>query len=77
VAVAALLIATKYEEIYPPTMKDFLFICDKQFTRDEILKMEANILACVDFDVQMHSPYRFLERFSKVAKFDTPMFYFA
>lgn len=28
VALAAMLIATKYEEIYPPLLKDYVFICD-------------------------------------------------
>ena len=37
VAVAALLIASKYEEIYMPELKDFVFISDNAYTKDEIL----------------------------------------
>ena len=33
-AVACLLVATKYEEIYPPTVKDFLKITHNKFTRE-------------------------------------------
>ena len=33
VGVAALLIATKYEEIYPPTVKDFLYLTDHTYTK--------------------------------------------
>jgi cyclin B len=35
--VAALLIATKYEEIYPPTIKDFIYISRNAFTKEEIV----------------------------------------
>lgn len=35
--VSALLIATKYEEIYPPTVKDFVYISKNSFTADSIL----------------------------------------
>ena len=31
--VTALLISTKYEEIYPPTVKDFIYLTDNTFTR--------------------------------------------
>jgi cyclin B len=31
--VAALLIATKYEEIYPPTVKDLIYITKNAYTR--------------------------------------------
>jgi hypothetical protein len=35
--VAALLIATKYEEIYPPELKDLLSVSENKFTKDEVL----------------------------------------
>ena len=44
VGVAALLIATKYEEIYPPTVKDFIYLTDNTYTKSQILKMEESIL---------------------------------
>ena len=37
---AALLIASKYEEIYVPELNDFVFISDSAFTKEEILQME-------------------------------------
>ena len=33
VGITALLITTKYEEIYPPTVKDFIYLTDNTFTR--------------------------------------------
>lgn len=37
VGVSAMLIACKYEEIYPPEVKDFVYITDSAYTREEVL----------------------------------------
>jgi cyclin B len=37
VGVSALLIACKYEEIYPPELKDFVFITDRAYTKEDVL----------------------------------------
>ena len=44
VGVACLLIASKYEEIYPPEVKDCVYITDRAYTRQEVLDMERNIV---------------------------------
>ncbi len=44
VGVTAMLIASKYEEIYPPIVSDFVYITDNAYTREEILDMEEKIL---------------------------------
>lgn len=44
VAVSAMLITSKYEEIYAPEVRDFVFITDNAYTREEILQMEMSIL---------------------------------
>jgi cyclin B len=44
VGVTAMLIACKYEEIYPPIVKDFVYITDNAYTKDEILDMERDML---------------------------------
>jgi len=75
VGVAAMLVAAKYEEIYPPLLKDFVFISDNSCSAAQILDMERKILFAMDFDMQLTSSYRFLERFSKLAKIDTPTFF--
>jgi hypothetical protein len=42
--VTAILIATKYEEIYPPDLKELLVVSENKFTRSEVLRMERDIL---------------------------------
>jgi len=77
VGVSAMLIASKYEEIYPPEVKDFEYVTDRAYTREEILDMEGKILASLNFNLTTPSSYRFLERYSKVAGFDDKSFHFA
>ena len=45
------MIATKYEEIYPPTVKDLVYITDNAYSKNEILAMESDILVTLDFDI--------------------------
>lgn len=75
VGIAALLITTKYEEIYPPLLKDFVFITDNTYTGEDILDMEKKILFALDFDLSLTTSFRFMERFSKLAKLDNVNFF--
>ena len=65
-----MLLASKYEEIYAPEVRDFVYITDKAYSKEEILSMEQNIVSTLEFNLTAPSPYRFLERFSKVANAD-------
>ena len=62
-----MLIASKYEEIYAPEVRDFVYITDNAYSRLEILQMEALMLTTLEFSITTPSAYRFLERFFKVA----------
>ena len=58
--VTALLISTKYEEIYPPELKDLLNISENKFKKEEVLKMENQILSALEFNFGSPSALRFL-----------------
>jgi len=58
--VSTLLVATKYEEIYPPEVRELLAISENKFTKDQVLKMEKEILTSLDFIITAPSHYRFL-----------------
>ena len=75
VGISALLIITKYEEIYPPLLKDFIYISDNEYTAEDILDMEKKILFALDFDISLCTSYRFLERFAKLGKIDNVTFF--
>lgn len=77
VGISALLITTKYEEIYPPILKDFIYITENEYTAEEILDMEKRILFALDFDLNLCSAFRFLERFNKLGKICNVTFFLA
>jgi cyclin B len=68
--VAALFIASKYEEIYPPQLKDFVDVTDKTYTKADILEMEGKIILSLDFNLTIPSSLRFLERYSRILGLD-------
>jgi G2/mitotic-specific cyclin-B, other len=67
VGVTAMLIASKYEEIYAPEVRDFVYITDKAYTREQILAMEATMLNTLDFKVSVPTVLVFLNRYLKIA----------
>lgn len=70
VGVASMLIAAKYEEIYAPEVKDFVYITDRAYTEKEILRMEVRVLAALQFDLGRPLPLHFLRRASKAGGVD-------
>ncbi len=71
VGVTCMLIASKYEEIYAPEVRDFEYICNGAFTQDEIRAMEVHILNTLGYDICHPTPLHFLRRFSKAARSDS------
>ena len=71
VGVTAFFIASKFEEIYPPDIKDFVLICDKLYHKRDIIKMELAILKSLKFELGRPLPLHFLRRNSKAAHADS------
>lgn len=70
VGVASMLIAAKYEEIYPPEVKDFAYVTDKAYTCREILEMEGKIIGSLGFKFTHTSSLRFFQRYADIANLD-------
>ncbi len=62
-----MLLASKYEEIWAPEVKDFVYISDKAYTREQIISMEKLMLNTLGFNLTLPTPYNFLARFLKAA----------
>lgn len=60
------MIACKYEEIYPPELKDFVYITDRAYTKEDVLQMEFLILSALQFDLTFPTSLRFLERYMRM-----------
>lgn len=65
VGVTAMLIASKYEEMYAPEIGDFVYITDNAYSKQKIRSMEQKMLKACDFDFSNPLCLHFLRRNSK------------
>ena len=63
IGISAMLIACKYEEIYSPELRDFVYISNKTFDAEEILKMEIEMLSLLKYEICFPSVNRYYEIF--------------
>ena len=70
VGVAAMFIASKYEEMYAPEIGDFVYITDRAYTESQIREMEIKILGTLRFELGRPLPLHFLRRNSKAGNVD-------
>lgn len=65
-----MLIACKYEDIWPPLIKDYVLMCDGAYTHQQIVDMEMKILTELDFNIDFISSHAILERFVQISQVD-------
>mmetsp|Transcript_6694 Transcript_6694/g.14635 ORF Transcript_6694/g.14635 Transcript_6694/m.14635 type:complete len:372 (-) Transcript_6694:523-1638(-) len=70
VGVTCLLIASKYEEIYPPELRDLVYVCDRAYSGNEIIDMEERVLKALEYQITIPSAHAFLVRYLKAAHAD-------
>lgn len=68
VGITALLLASKYEEMFSPNIEDFVYITDNAYTSIQIREMEALILKELKFELGRPLPLHFLRRASKAGE---------
>ncbi|KAJ8751825.1 hypothetical protein K2173_026019 [Erythroxylum novogranatense] len=66
--VTCMLIASKYEEICAPRVEEFCFITDNTYMREEVLKMESQVLNLLHFQLSVPTTKTFLRRFLHAAQ---------
>ena len=74
VGVTAMFIACKYEEIYPPELKDFVYITDGAYVKSDVLKMENKMLASLNFNVTFPTQWNLFEIFKRKLDLDDKTF---
>uniref|UniRef100_A0ABM5FWV3 Cyclin-A1 isoform X2 n=1 Tax=Pogona vitticeps TaxID=103695 RepID=A0ABM5FWV3_9SAUR len=60
VGTAAILLASKYEEIYPPEVEEFVYVTDDTYTKKQLLRMEHLLLKVLAFDLTVPTINQFL-----------------
>ncbi|KAK2176216.1 hypothetical protein NP493_675g01027 [Ridgeia piscesae] len=63
VGTAAMFLAAKYEEIYPPEVGEFVYITDDTYTKKQVLRMEHLILKVLSFDIAVPTSNCFCEKY--------------
>ncbi|KAI1887295.1 hypothetical protein AGOR_G00188820 [Albula goreensis] len=63
VGTAAMLLASKFEEIYPPEVAEFVYITDDTYTKKQVLRMEHLILSVLSFDLAAPTVLQFLTQY--------------
>jgi len=58
-----LLVAAKYEELFPPRIERFVRVGAGAFTKKHLLEMEKVILSVLDYYLTVVTPFQFLKRF--------------
>lgn len=71
--VACLLLASKYEEIYPPELKELVYITDRAYNKEEILQMELEVVGTLNYNCTIPTAHTFLCRYLKAAHADRTM----
>jgi len=71
VGVTAMLLASKYEEMYAPEIGDFVYITDNAYSKIKIRSMEQKMLKALDYDFTNPLCIHFLRRISKAGSVDS------
>jgi len=68
VGTAAMFIASKYEEIYPPDVGEFVYITDDTYNKRQVLRMEHLVLKVLGFDLSGPTANVFLSQMCQLSK---------
>lgn len=64
--IACLTLAAKKQEIYAPEISDFVYICDGEYDRDQIIDMEQKVSIAINFDFNIPNVIEYIRYYSYV-----------
>lgn len=73
--ITSMFIAGKYEDIYPPDMKEYLFMTNNTYGKEELIRLESDILDKIEFNMTYPTSLRFLEIYKKIINLKEIDFY--
>jgi len=68
--IVCMLLAAKYEEVYPPAVEEFVYISDNTYTKEEIFEMEVFVLNTLKFNLSPPTTKTYLHRYLKAVDAD-------
>lgn len=66
IGISALFIAAKLEEVYPPKLSEFSYVCDGACTNQDILQCELLLLNTLGWDVNPMTPTGWLNLYMQI-----------
>jgi len=66
IGVIALLVAAKFEEVYPPKVDNLVYITDDAYSKAEIMRVECTFLATLGFEVMGPTCDHFFDHFQRL-----------
>lgn len=73
--IVCLFLASKFEDIYPPDLKECLFVTENSYSKEEFIEIEGEILNFLEFNIKMPTSLTFLERFKMLLNADKRMYF--
>jgi G2/mitotic-specific cyclin-B2 len=67
VGATALFTASKFEELMPPEITDFIYVTDDTYSKEQMLSMEKKIFKTLGYNLSKPLSIHFLRRFAKAA----------
>ncbi|KAM9788932.1 cyclin-A1-like [Neosynchiropus ocellatus] len=77
IGTAALLIAAKYEDVFPPKMHDCVYVTDNTYSTQDLVRMERAMLRILSFTLSAPTVHRFLHLYLTVVPVCTTTQYLA
>lgn len=75
--IACMWAASKFEEIYAPTAANFCYITDNTYDQQQLVEMEATVLAVLEFQLSVPTAKTFQRRYLQAAAADEQLHYLA
>jgi cyclin A len=75
--IACMWAASKYEEIYAPTAREFCFITDNTYSPEQLVAMEALVLRGLSFRLTLPTAKAFLRRYLQASAADERLHFLA
>jgi cyclin A len=75
--IACMWVASKFEEIYAPTARNFCYITDNTYDQQQLVAMEARLLSALNFTLAVPTAKTFQRRYLQAAAADEELHYLA
>lgn len=75
--IACMWAASKFEEIYAPTARNFCYITDNTYDQQQLVAMEARLLSALNFQLAVPTAKTFQRRYLQAAAADEQLHYLA